>query len=149
MCSERRGVCRAAPGACPPNLELVCGCDGVTYANQCERLRAGARPELPGDCSDAARNPPPCGGPTQAGCPAYMYCYQPNGTCGEHGETGFCAWRPLSGEECDQTGLTHLRFVAGPYGFCGCDGRVYADRCEAGIAGVSLRTVDGRDCAAP
>jgi hypothetical protein len=42
-CSEPTGECVPYPPFCVPNPAPVCGCDGVTYWNDCLRLRSGAR----------------------------------------------------------------------------------------------------------
>jgi len=42
-CAEVTGVCVPWPALCPPNPAPVCGCDGVTYWNDCIRLKSHAR----------------------------------------------------------------------------------------------------------
>lgn len=42
-CAEATGVCVPWPALCPPNPAPVCGCDGVTYWNDCIRLKSHAR----------------------------------------------------------------------------------------------------------
>ncbi|MAG31362.1 MAG: hypothetical protein CL908_10795 [Deltaproteobacteria bacterium] len=44
------GTCREIPEVCPLFIDPVCGCDGVTYGNDCERLRAGAALDHVGAC---------------------------------------------------------------------------------------------------
>jgi hypothetical protein len=70
MCASSGSFCELAPGACAtvdpagdcidkptgcdPTLNLVCGCDGKTYANDCERQAAGVSEWAAGACSAAS-----------------------------------------------------------------------------------------------
>jgi len=45
------GTCVPGPFPCPSGGEPVCGCDAVTYANDCTRLSAGAPLEHAGACA--------------------------------------------------------------------------------------------------
>lgn len=45
------GRCVLQPEACITLYDPVCGCDGVTYGNDCERLRVGAQKDHDGICA--------------------------------------------------------------------------------------------------
>jgi hypothetical protein len=48
--ADASGTCVASSGICPLIVLPVCGCDGVTYQNDCYRLNAGATLKHAGDC---------------------------------------------------------------------------------------------------
>ncbi len=47
LCTDEGcGLCAWIPDTCPPDDDPACGCDGVVYANPCERRRARAQPDI-------------------------------------------------------------------------------------------------------
>lgn len=57
-CGAPAGHCQHMPvGDCPPLHDPVCGCDRVTYWNQCLRAQHGVSAQSGGECGD----PMPCG----------------------------------------------------------------------------------------
>jgi hypothetical protein len=47
-----QGTCVAKPDVCPELFQPVCGCNGVTYPNDCQRIAAGAQKDHGGRCRD-------------------------------------------------------------------------------------------------
>lgn len=114
------GVCTALPERCTLELNRVCGCDGVTYANPCIAASAGANIDHMGACED---DPPPVDGcTTNDDCDIESYCSTEDGECDEVGE---CRPRP---EIC----------IALFDPVCGCDGQTYSNSCVAASRGVSV-----------
>jgi hypothetical protein len=52
--ADLAGICVPVAKVCPPKGKKVCGCDGVTYANKCELLKAGVREAKKGSCDKAS-----------------------------------------------------------------------------------------------
>ena len=49
-CDPSAGYCRDSGVYCGPEYNPMCGCDGVTYQNDCLALHAGASIACEGEC---------------------------------------------------------------------------------------------------
>ncbi len=121
------GTCVPRPDFCSGIYDPVCGCDGVTYGNDCERLRAGAEFDHAGECGTVST----CGGSGGIPCPFGQ-------VCNIHG----CF--PGAGGTCVPAPPAVCPRLWAPE--CGCDGRTYANECLRLRAGAALDHVG--ECAA-
>jgi hypothetical protein len=77
---RRIGLCAPRPHHCPSVSEPVCGCDGKTYTNVCEAVRAGTSIEHRGAC--APTGVPVCGGSAGMACAGASVCVDdPSDSC--------------------------------------------------------------------
>ena len=71
-CGAPAGTCEFFPPSCDNAESLVCGCDGVTYFNDCLRQAAGVAPTAKGACTH--ENALLCGLGIAATCPTDTVC---------------------------------------------------------------------------
>jgi hypothetical protein len=50
-CGDAVGFCKQRPTACTEEEVIVCGCDGVSYANDCVRAECSTAASTPGSCA--------------------------------------------------------------------------------------------------
>jgi len=121
--SHVAGLCVPADGDCHDDGTPVCGCDGVSYGSDCQRLGAGVTARHDGPC-----DPSPTSCEFDTDCPEGLFCEYPTGDCGE-GLSGVC--RSMRAEPCNLCAA----FVEAPV--CGCNWTTYASDCERRAAGVA------------
>lgn len=63
-CGNPVGHCRNQSASCDNSNQPTCGCDGVTYWNDCLRAQNAVSKDGDGPCP----NPATCGGPSQTAC---------------------------------------------------------------------------------
>lgn len=145
--ADETGTCEVIPLACNDLFAPVCGCNGITYGNDCEAAAAGVSIESVGECQRTCTkdlecnrgevctnmvcvlptSPVTCGGRTGGVCNATQWCDYggPINACGAADGTGTCEVRPQ---------VCPLVFAP----VCGCDNNNYGNACEANAAGVDI-----------
>jgi len=130
--ADAPGVCTAAPDVCYEIFKPVCGCDGVTYTNDCFAAHASASVRHEGACdadgtqADAGKGGTFCGGIAGIQCADGQYCNFPTlAQCGAGDQGGTCAVKPQA-----------CTAIYDPV--CGCDDKTYGNACTAASVGVSV-----------
>lgn len=116
------GVCVPPADACGEIYQPVCGCDGRTYSNDCERLRARAQINHEGPCGEGQA----CGGFQGGSCADGQFC--------DITIPHACRGTDLSGICRVATNICAEIYQP----VCGCDGRTYANDCFRRAAGMQL-----------
>ncbi len=129
---DATGTCTEIPGGCTQQFDPVCGCDGVTYGNECMANMAGASVVSTGACEPIVTA---CGTRGSSPCPSDQFCeFDISAACGATDLGGSCVSAP---EIC----TAHVDPV------CGCDGVTYSNSCRAKAASVSVVSLGA--CPAP
>ena len=100
----------------------VCGCDGKTYANECQATNAGVNVDYAGSCY----NDRSCQVGKNNQCSSGQWCKAFSSSNDQCGGQGSCSY--YLGGGCP----TNVDRV------CGCDGNTYDNECQATNAGVNV-----------
>jgi len=132
--ADARGACATRPGTrdtgfCTPPGDLVCGCDGNTYAYDCLANAAGMNIASRGACPLPDAGGAPCTTNDVCAAMGRYYCNRaacddPQGTCQPRPEFVACQ-------------------VEAAHPVCGCDHLNYGSPCGAASYGTSI-AADGR-----
>jgi hypothetical protein len=122
---DQTGICTPKPQLCPEIYAPVCGCDGLTYPNECSAASKGTSVLYSGTC-DGPSSGNSCGGIKPVPCAKSEFCNYPiESKCGSGDQTGTCTKLPGA---CDA--------LYDPV--CGCDNVTYSSACTAAAKGISV-----------
>lgn len=150
-CDVASGTCQPLPSACAADggggdsgdvdFRAVCGCDGVTYFDDCLRMTAGVGTFASGPCS-FAQSALSCGGPSQVPCPGGAVCaiLLGSGPCPDQPEGSCWVLPPQCPAPAADGGHDGGRFDA--WDSCEANGPQCQDLCDALRAGGAHRRSD-------
>lgn len=100
FCAQRAcgdiGSCEPKPPQCPPDLDPVCGCDFLTYLNECLARMSGVATLAHGQCEATTFEAQTCGGAPGSLCPQGSVCGRlfPDGPQTCSGDAPGLCWFP-------------------------------------------------------
>lgn len=127
-CDAPAGTCRRRPTFCAAETRPTCGCDGITYLDDCTRRVAGVAAATPGECDANALRCGP-GAPCPGGATCALLVMNRDQICGP-GAGGVCWGVPAV---CPPPTSTE-RWDA-----CAPGGARCVDTCAAIVAGLPFR----------
>jgi hypothetical protein len=131
------GICVPSPDHCPEEVDEVCGCNGVTYSNECLARKARVSVDFHDRCERTCSTNDDCGpaafcGNTEGSEYAEWCVVEQEGRCVD--------FAPLCEFFLTSADVAHL--YEGDAGLeeldlrvCGCDGNTYEHPCEAALEG--------------